>query len=268
MSFLQDLEESRKISARSRNLRLTAIRSFFRYAAFEAPDRSAQIQRVLAIQGKRHVKPIISFLTREEVKAMLAATNQETWLGRRDHALMLLAVHTGLRVSELIQLKVKDVVFGPDTAHLRVLGKGRKERSTPLSKHTLSVLKPWMKELPSNDEQPLFPSSQGHRLSPDAIECLIAKHKASASKGCPSLTKKRITPHSLRHTLAMELLLSGIDRTMIALWLGHESIETTEVYLQASLELKEKILEKTQLPEGKLGRFEPDDSLLEFLTTL
>lgn len=266
--FLESLEDERKISSRSRNLRLTAIRSFFRFAALEAPAQSLQIQRVLAIPGKRYEKRLIHFLTQGEVKAILATTNPQAWIGRRDHALILLAVHTGLRVSELIQLQRKDVVVERTGGYVRVIGKGRKERSTPLTKQTIAVIKAWMNELPLDQEYPVFPNARGGKLSADAVQLLLAKYATAASKVCPSLIEKRVTPHSLRHTLAMELLFAGVDRALIALWLGHESVETTQVYLQANLELKEKLLEKTKLAEGKVGRFEPSDQLLAFLTQL
>jgi site-specific recombinase XerD len=267
-AFLEKLENDRRLASRSRNLRLTAIKSFFKYAALEVPSHALQIQRVLAIPGKRFEKRIINFLTQEEVKAILSAPDQGTWIGKRDYTLLLLAVHTGLRVSELTQLRRKDVLIGPAGAHVRVLGKGRKERSTPLTRQTVAVLKSWLNELSSDSEQALFPSSQGCHLSSDAVQYLLAKYTTVASKQCASLLQKRVTPHSLRHTMAMELLFAGVDRSLIALWLGHESIETTQMYLQANLELKEKLLEKTKLVEGTVGRFEPDDQLLAFLTKL
>lgn len=202
------------------------------------------------------------------MKAILSAPDQSTWIGKRDYTLLLLAVHTGLRVSELTELRLKDVFIGPAGAHVRVLGKGRKERSTPLTKQTVVVLKSWLNELSSDLEQPLFPSLQGCHLSSDAVQYLLAKYTTIASKHCASLLQKRVTPHSLRHTMAMELLFAGVDRALIALWLGHESIETTQMYLQANLELKEKLLEKTQLVDGHMGRFKPHDKLLEFLSRL
>ena len=267
-AFLQRLEEDRKLASRSRNLRLTAIKSFFKFAALEVPSHSLQIQRVLAIPGKRFEKRIINFLTREEVKAILSVQNPNTWIGKRDYTLLLLAVHTGLRVSELTQLRLKDLSIGPSGAHVRVSGKGRKERSTPLTKQTVAVIKSWITNLPSSEEHPLFPNSKGEKLSSDAVQFLLSKYATIASRSCPSLINKRVTPHCLRHTMAMELLFAGVDRALIALWLGHESVETTQMYLQANLELKEKLLEKTQLVEGKVGRFEPDDQLLAFLTRL
>lgn len=266
-SFLEALEKDRSISARSRNLRLTAIRSFFRYAALESPGNSAQIQRVLAIPGKRHERPLIHYLTQSEVKVLLAAPDQQTWAGRRDHVLLLVAVHTGLRLSELTGLQRQDVVQGTG-AHIRVMGKGRKERCTPLTKQTAAVLKAWMQELAQGDMQPLFPNARGAKLSADGVQYILTKHAAIACQSCPSLAQKRVTPHTLRHTMAMELLQAGVDRAMIALWLGHESVETTQVYLHANLALKEQLLEKTSMPEGTPGRYRPDDQLLAFLANL
>ncbi len=266
-SFLDSLEKERNISARSRNLRLTAIRSFFRYAALEVPANSGQIQRVLAIPGKRHERALINFLSELEVKALLAVQDQRTWSGRRDHALLLVAVQTGLRLSELRGLQRQDVVFGTG-AHVRVLGKGRKERCTPLTKQTAAVLRVWIEEPSKGNAGVLFPNSRGETLSPDGVQYILAKYVAIASLNCPSIASKRVTPHCLRHTAAMTLLMSGVDRAMIALWLGHESVETTQVYLHANLALKEQLLANASMPEGKPGLYRPDDQLLEFLNGL
>lgn len=266
-AFLDDLEKSRSIGARSRNLRLTAIRSFFRYAAFEAPACSAQIQRVLAIPSQRFTRAQVGFLTAPEVQALLAAPDQHTWSGRRDHALLLVAVQTGLRLSELTGAHRNAVILGTG-AHIRVLGKGRKERATPLTKQTAAVLRAWLREIPDGDEAILFPSARGDRMSGDGVQYLLAKHIATACKTCPSLLRKRVTPHVLRHTTAMELLQAGVDRAVIALWLGHESVETTQIYLDASLALKEQALAKTTPLGAKPGRYRPDDQLLAFLNAL
>lgn len=266
-AFLEDLERNRGITAQSRNLRLTAIRSFFRYAAYEEPSRSAQIQRVLAIPSKRHTRSLVHFLERPEVDAVLAAPDQTTWFGRRDHALLLVAVQTGLRLSELNGLRRTDVILGTG-AHVRCMGKGRKERCTPLTKSTVAVLKAWLGEPARRNTAMLFPNASGSRLSADSVEDLLDKHVAVASRTCPSLCKKRVTPHVLRHTAAMELLQAGVDRAVIALWLGHESVETTQIYLDANLALKEKILAKITTPEGKPGRYKADDELLAFLQQL
>jgi site-specific recombinase XerD len=266
-AFLDDMEKNREIVARSRNLRLTAIRSFFRYAALEAPEHSAQIQRVLAIPSKRHTRSMISFLNREEVEALLAAPDQKTWLGRRDHVLLLLVVQTGLRLSEMTSLRRSDVTLGSG-AHIRVMGKGRKERSIPLTKRTAAVLKAWLQEPVVGTTGLLCPSARGRKLSADGMQYILKKHISSASKTSPSLANKRVTPHSLRHTMAMELLLAGVEPVMIALWLGHESIATTQIYLHANLALKESILAKTAMPDGTPGRYRPDDQLLGFLKSL
>ena len=266
-AFLDDLQASRGISTASRNLRLTAIRSFFRYASFEMPAYAVQIQRVLAIPSKRCTRAQIGFLTREEVDALLRAPDPRTRFGRRDHALLLLAVQTGLRLSELTALRREAVCLGVG-AHVRVLGKGRKERATPLTRATANALAAWLREIPNDTEAIVFPSARGARLSADAVQHLLAKHVERAGQRCPSLREKHVTPHVLRHTAAMELLQAGVERSVIALWLGHESVETTQIYLDANLELKQAALDKVEPHAGKVGRFRPDDQLLAFLKAL
>ena len=265
--FLDDLEASRANGARSRNLRLAAIRSFFRYAALEAPQHAGVIQRVLAIPNKRQARPLVGFLIRPEIEAVLAAPTRDTWLGRRDHALLLMAVQTGLRLSEVTSLRQQDISLGAG-AHVRCQGKGRKERCTPLTKSTAAVLAAWVKEQGKDDSRILFPSARGGRLSADAVQHLVAKHVATARRRCPSLRHKRVSPHVLRHTAAMELLQAGVDRAVIALWLGHESVETTQIYLDADLALKEQALAKVAPVTAKAHRFQPDDELLAFLKNL
>jgi site-specific recombinase XerD len=267
VAFLDDLERHKGLSVRSRNLRLTAIHSFFRYAAFEAPAHSAQIQRALAIPSKRFTRTLVSFLTRPEVEALLAAPNRGSWSGRRDHAFLLVAVQTGLRLSEMTGLKRKDLILGTG-AHVRVIGKGRKERCTPLARSTLAVLTTWLREPQRGTDEVLFPSAKGRRLSVHGVQYLLNKHRATASASCPSLKQKRITVHRLRHTMAMDLLQAGVDRAVIALWLGHESVETTQIYLEATLAMKEHALAKTFPPQGKPGRYHPGDRLLGFLNSL
>lgn len=267
LAFLDELESTRGITARTRNLRLTAIHSFFRYVAFEAPTHAAQVQRVLAIPTKRFTRTLVPFLNRSEVDALLAAPDQRSWSGRRDHALILLAVQTGLRLSELTGLRPEDLQLGLG-AHVRVIGKGRKERCTPLSKNTRAVLSAWMREQPRAPDQPLFPNARGGRLSAHGVHYLLSKHVDAAAKTCPSLTKKRVSPHVLRHTTAMDLLQEGVEQRALALWLGHESVETTQMYLDANLELKQEVLDKTTPPTGKPGRYRPDDKLLAFLKGL
>lgn len=265
--FLDDLEAGRKNAARTRNLRLTAIRSFFRFVALELPEHGGLIQRILAMPNKRCQRPLIDFLARPEIEGLLAAVDCTTWIGRRDYALLLVAMQTGLRLSELTALQRDDVTLGPG-AHVHCVGKGRKERGTPLTKPAGRVLSAWMKEPRKLDSAFLFPSLSGGRLSADAVQDLVSKHVAMASLKCPSLTRKRVTPHVLRHTAAMELLQAGVDRSMIALWLGHESVETTQIYLDANLTLKEEILAKTNPINGKPGRYHPGDRLLSFLSSL
>ena len=265
--FLDQLEAKRDNSARTRNLRLAAIRSFFRFAALEAPDRGGAIQRVLAIPNKRCARPLVGFLTRAEIDALLKAVDRSRWIGRRDYALLLVAMQTGLRLSELTGLGREHVTLGT-SASIQCLGKGRKERCTPLSKDTRRVVEAWMKEPWPLQSKFLFPSISGGRLSPDAVQDLVDKHVAAARVQCSSLNKKRVTPHVLRHTAAMELMQAGIDRAMIALWLGHESVETTQIYLDANLELKEEILSRTKPINGKSGRYRPPDRLLNFLSNL
>lgn len=267
-AFLEDIEKRRSVSVRTRNLRLTAIRAFFQFVAFEEPAYSAQIQRVLAIPSKRHDKRQVQFLTRPEIEALLVAPDTATWVGRRDHALLLLAVQTGLRLSELTSLDRDAITLGRG-AHVRCLGKGRKERCTPLAGQSIAALRAWLKESGRTAAQALFPTVHGGRLSADAVQNLLAKYVTIAQTRCPSLSRKRVSPHVLRHSAAMELLQAGVDCSIIALWLGHESIETTQVYLHAHLALKEAALARVKPLNGKApGRFRPGDRLLEFLNAL
>jgi site-specific recombinase XerD len=266
-AFLEELEKQRSLTVRSRNLRLTAIHSFFRYAVFELPDHAAQIQRVLAIPSKRFTRTLVSFLSRTEVDALLAAPDRSTWSGRRDHAFILTAVQTGLRLSEITGLKREDLIFEAG-AHVHVVGKGRKERCIPLAKSTRKVLKAWLREPQRGKDNVLFPSARGKRLSVHGVQYLLNKHRLAASKMCASLKQKRVTVHRLRHTMAMDMLQAGVDRSVIALWLGHESVETTQIYLEATLAMKEKALSKTTPPQGKPGRYQPGDRLLSFLNSL
>jgi len=266
-AFLAHLESTRGNGSRSRNLRLTAIRSFFRYAAYEQPAHAGQIQRVLAIPNQRQARPLVGFLTQPEIAALLAAPDPRTWGGRRDAALLLLAVQTGLRLSELTGLRRADLTLGAG-AHVRCTGKGRKERCTPLAKPTLTALRAWLCEPARGSADLLFPNARGGRLSADGVQYLVAKHVTAARQRCPSLRQKRVSPHVLRHTSAMELLQAGVDRAVIALWLGHESVETTQIYLDANLALKEEALSKTTPLNGKAGRYRPDDQLLQFLKGL
>jgi integrase/recombinase XerD len=266
-AFLDNLEKARANGCRSRNLRLTAIRSFFRYAALECPECSEGIQRVLAIPRKRQSSRLVDFLTKPETEALLAVPDQTTCLGRRDRALLLLAMQTGLRLSELIGLRQGDIYLGRG-AHVRCEGKGRKQRCTPLTRTTVRALRAWIREQGNDETRILFPSARGGLLSHDSVQYLVAKYATAAAESCPTLRKKRVTPHVLRHTTAMELLQAGVDRSVIALWLGHESVETTQIYLDANLALKEEALKKTLPVNATIGRFKPDDQLLSFLHNL
>jgi site-specific recombinase XerD len=266
-AFLDHLEKQRGVSVRSRNLRLTAIHSFFRYLAYELPTHAAQIQRVLAIPSKRFNRTLVRFLTRPEVEALLAAPDRSSWFGRRDYAFILTAVQTGLRLSEITAATRADLVLGTG-AHVRVIGKGRKERCTPLAKPTAAVLQAWLREPPRGNEQLLFPNGRGERLSVHGVKYLLAKHAATAARACPSLKAKRVTVHLLRHTMALELLQAGVDRAVIALWLGHESVETTQIYLEATLAMKEQALARTTPPHAHPRLFRAGDQLLRFLNSL
>jgi integrase/recombinase XerD len=267
-AFLLHLETERGNTAATRNARLTAIHSFFRYAALRAPDHAALVQRVLAIPPKRFDRAIVSYLTEPEADALIAMPDRTTWLGRRDHALLLTDVQTGLRVSELTGLKQRDVRLdsGP---HLHCHGKGRKDRCTPLTTGTVKVLRAWLAERGGSDDEPVFPTSRGTPLSRDAVERLVAKYAEKAAANCPSLKEKTVTPHTLRHTTAMALLRAGVDISVIALWLGHESTETTQIYLHADMTIKERALARLTPPtSADSGRYRAPDSLLAYLDTL
>jgi site-specific recombinase XerD len=266
-TFLDHLEHERGNSPRTRNARLAAIHSLFRYAALRHPEHAETIARVLAIPPKRYDKALVTWLTRPEIDALLAAPDRTTWAGRRDHALILLAAQTGLRVSELTGLTIGDIHLGAG-AHVSCTGKGRKQRITPLTTGTVTVLRAWLAERGGQPGQALFPARTGGRLSRDAVEHRLAKHTATAAARCPSLNAKTVTAHTLRHTAAMRLLHAGTDTTVIALWLGHEQAETTQIYLHADLALKERALARTKPPDVKPGRYRPPDKLLAFLEAL
>lgn len=266
-AFLDHLETHRGNGVRTRNARLAAIRSLFRYAALRHPEHAESIGRVLAIPPKRFARSLVTFLTDREVEALLTATNRTTWTGRRDHAMLLLAVQTGLRVSELIGLRCADIYLGTG-AHVSCRGKGRKERITPLTRTTVAVLRVWLAERAGEGADPLFPTSTGTLLSRDAVERRITRYAAAAAAACPSLRTKRISPHVLRHTAAMRLLQAGVDTSVIALWLGHEHVETTQIYLHADLAIKERAIARTAEPNVRPGRYRPSDTLLAFLDGL
>ena len=266
-AFLTHLEKERGNSVRTRNARLAAIHSLFRFAAFQHPEHAELISRVLTIPQKRFDRGIVTFLTKEEVEAILAVPDPGTWIGRRDHALLTVAVQTGLRVAELTGLRREDVVLttGP---HVRCRGKGRKQRSTPLTASTVTTLQEWLKAHDAQPGSPLFPSRHGTPLSSDAVEWLVNKYATAAAAACPSLATRRITPHVLRHSAAMFLREAGVDISVIALWLGHESIVSTQIYMHADLALKQRALDKTAPPGVAPNRYQPSDSLLAYLDAL
>jgi site-specific recombinase XerD len=266
-AFLDHLERDRGNSVATRNARLAAVHSFFRYAALHDPEHAGLIARVLAIPEKRADTDVIAFLTEPEVTALLAAPDRSTWIGRRDHALLLLDIQTGLRVSELTGLLSTDVALGTGP-FVRCRGKGRKNRITPLTAQTVAVLRVWSTERGGQPSDPLFPTRTGRPLSRDTVAHLLAKHIVTARQQCPSLQGKRVSPHTLRHTAAMRLLEAGVDTSVIALWLGHESVKTTQIYLHAHLGLKERALARTAGPTSTTGRYRAPDALLAFLEGL
>jgi site-specific recombinase XerD len=266
-SFLHHLEAERKNSVRTRNARLAAIHSFFRYIAVLAPDHADQIRRVLDIPHKRFERRIIDFLSRVELEALLAAPNRKTWMGRRDHSLLLLAIQTGLRASELTNLRIDQIVTGSHP-YIRCTGKGRKERCTPLTRQSLDVLQAWLKERGGTPTDPVFPSIRKGVLSLDALGKIVNKYALAAAETCPSLFHKRVTPHVLRHTAAMQLRQAGVDLSVIALWLGHESIDTTQIYLEADLASREAAVSRLAPVNNGYRRYRATDDLLTFLNGL
>ena len=266
-AFLKHLEQERGNSARSRNNRLCAIHAFFGYVSLNDPALANHCQQVLAMPLKRFEKRSVEFLTSEEVSALLNAPDTTTWLGRRDQILLQVAVQTGLRNSELTKMRRQDVQLGVG-AHVRCLGKGRKARCTPLRSDVAAALRDWLAERPIDPVTPVFPTATGNGMSSDALQRLVDRHIKTAGKVCPSLIRKRVTPHTLRHSTAMELLHRGVDITVIALWLGHESIETTQMYLHADMALKERALGRAEKSNGLPKRYRPTDRLLAFLESL
>jgi site-specific recombinase XerD len=266
-AFLDHLERDRHNSPRSRNARLAALRSLFRYAALRHPEHAQLIQQVLAIPQKRYDKAIMTFLEPAEVQALLAAPDLARWEGRRDRALIAVAAQTGLRLSELTGLRCGDAVLGTG-AHVRCTGKGRKQRAVPLTTATAAIVRIWLQERGGHRDDPLFPTRTGRRLSDDAVEARIATHKKAAAQRCPSLAAKKLTPHTLRHTCAMTLLREGVDTAVIALWLGHADIRSTDAYLHADMTIKERALARLTPLSAKPGRYRPPDNLLAFLENL
>jgi len=266
-AFLDHLEHERGNSAATRNNRLAAIHSLFAYLALEHPEHAASIQRVLAIPPKRTERNLLTYLAEPEVDALLGACDKASWTGRRDHAMFALTIQTGLRISELISLACGDITLSAG-ANVHTLGKGRKHRRTPLTSATKKVMEAWIKERAGAPDDPLFPTITGRRLSRDAVERRLAIHLEKAAESCPSLGTKRVTMHALRHTAAMRLLLAGNDITVIALWLGHEQISTTSIYLHADMTHKQEAIDRTKPLAIKPGRYRPSDTLLAFLDAL
>ena len=266
-AFLDHLEHGRANTPKTRNTRLAALRAFFRYVAYAEPACSLQCQRVLAIPTKRHERRSVDFLTEEETAALVAAPDPTTWMGRRDRTLLLVAAQTGLRNAEIRSLRRRDVDLGVG-AHVRCSGKGRKMRCTPLRRDVAAAIESWLAERGGGPDDPVFPSSRGGFMSADALQRLVARHVVAAGATCSSLAGRSITPHTLRHTTAMTLLRSGVDQTVIALWLGHESVETTQIYLHADMRLKERALAHADPTGAAPTRFRPKDRLLAFLQSL
>jgi len=266
-AFLDHLEHERHNTVRTRNARMAAIRSFFRFASYREPAHAGVIQGVLAIPDKRSRRGIVSYLSSVEIDALVAAPDRSTWIGRRDHALLVTAIQTGLRVSELTALRRRDVVLATG-AHVRCHGKGRKDRCTPLTRHTVAVLRTWMAERGGTDEDALFPTRRGGHLNTDSIGDLVDRYVDIAQRCCPAWAAGRVTPHTLRHTAAMQLLQAGVETSVIALWLGHEHIQTTQVYLHGDLSMKQRALDRTAPPNTPPGRYRAPDSLMAFLEAL
>ncbi len=266
-AFLEHLETERHNSVRTRNARLAAIRSFFHYAALRHPEHAGLIAAVLDIPAKRRERKEVAYLTAPEIEALVESPDRQTWHGRRDHTLLAVAAQTGLRVSELTGLRNNDVELGTGP-HVRCTGKGRKERSTPLDRVSTAALDVWMQERVGGPDDALFPTRRNSPLSRHAVGNLVTKHAVTAQQSCPSLKAKHTTPHTLRHSCAMDLLASGVDRTVVALWLGHERVETTNIYTHADMSIKERALARTTPLDTKPGRYRPPDPLLAFLESL
>jgi site-specific recombinase XerD len=267
LRFLEDIEKNRHNQAQSRNVRLTAIRSFFRLVALRDPPSVGVATRVLAIPLKRTDKRLVGYLTRLEIDAILAAPDLSQWSGRRDHALLLTLYNTGARVSEVTSLERQQFNFGM-RSFVQFTGKGRKERSVPLWTKTAKALQTWFAELGNTTGTVAFPNARGQALTRDGVNYILQQTVQQAIESCSSLKTKRVSPHILRHTCAFHLLQSGVDITVIALWLGHESIQTTHGYIEADLQLKEQALQKVSPAGQTVTRFKADDALLGFLASL
>ena len=267
-AFLSHLDTERHNSTATRNARLAAIHSFYRYALPLMPERAHTASQVLAIPQRRHERAIVSYLTSPETEALLAAPNRTTWYGRRDHALLVTAVQTGLRLSEITALTISDITTTTPGAAVHTIGKGRKERTTPLTRQATAALRAWLPEAGPAPTAPAFPTRRGTRLSADAVQRLVTKHAQAAAHSCPSITYKHVTPHTLRHTTAMALLHAGVDTSVIALWLGHQNAETTHIYLHADMTIKERALARIPATRTTPGRYRPADHLIDFLERL
>jgi integrase/recombinase XerD len=267
VKFLNYLEVERGVTARTRNQRLAGLRSFYRYLNIKCPHLSHHIQQILAIPQKRYEPALITFLDETEIDALLNSPDQSTPMGRRDFTLILFLLQTGLRVSEIVSVKCSDVKLS-STSYVTCLGKGRKKRSTPLTKRTAKILKKWLSEHVIEGDKFIFQNARGEQFSVDGIQYLLTKYTQAASKSCPSLGRKKVSPHVIRHTTAMNLLSAGVDIMTIALWLGHESIETTKLYLAADMKMKEEALKKVNPTNKSNFRYKPNNKILRFLESL
>jgi integrase/recombinase XerD len=267
LDFLDHLETGRGNTTRTRNARLAAIHSFMRYAAVRDPASLPITGRVLAIPAKRFDRPVLGYLTREQIAAILAAPDRGTWSGHRDQVLLATTYNTGARVSEITNLRVRDVLLDRNTAvHLH--GKGRRQRVIPLWKNTATQLRGWLNRIDSGPDAPVFPNRTGAPLTRSGIRDRLDRAVAVAEQHCPSLHGQHVTPHTLRHSTAMHLLQSGTDLAVIALWLGHSSPAVTHQYLEADLAAKQAVLQHLTDPSPTPTRFHPSDRLLAFLEDL
>ncbi|MBU6409146.1 MAG: tyrosine-type recombinase/integrase [Verrucomicrobia bacterium] len=268
LAFLYHLEQTRGNAIRTRNARLAALRSFVHYLAdWLGPELPAGTRRILAIPFKRQVKRLIGFLTRPEIEALLAATDDDTWTGRRDHLLILLLYNTGARISELLALRVQDLV-GTPARQVQLQGKGRKHRTLPLWSQTQRCLRRWIRENRLAPLMPLLPNRYGEPLTRFGALQQIKQRVRQASKKLSSLSRRPISPHLFRHATAMRMLEAGVTPEVIALWLGHENLNTTHQYVEANLSMKERALKAVTPPKSKPHQFRPDDKLLRFLDSL
>lgn len=268
MAFLDHLERQRHNSVRSRNARLAALRSFLKFAGHRDVASLQVIERALGVPVKRFERPMFGYLSREEVLAVIGEPG-DSWLSQRDHALFLLMYNTGARVSEIAGVKIGDVVLDPGAACVHLHGKGRKQRSVPLWRSTVKALRAWLPVNPQLESaSPLLPNRSGREMTRANVTLRLALAVQRATESQPALAKRKVSPHTIRHTTAMHLLQSGVDISVIALWLGHESPVTTHHYVEADLAMKERALAKLHEPDAKIQRYRAPDSLLDFLKTL